>query len=194
MAKMKKARDIKDAWMRSARKFCKDNDLTGELDIIEDMDWPPTWNLSSEDKSKPESRTKRWFRLAVRGNFEKMFIWKRIDTRPEKWDKHWSTWETALCDYLNTPEGSGWQKRNNDPAWVRGLVSPAPLTPSTTPDIPLPVLITLSAGQDAELKNLGLEFGEKPEILAKIWIVERLRQLRQNLAINAEREGTVRSR
>ena len=185
MANKIKASQIDDQYIGAARDFCRACGLEKELDKIEDMDWPPTWHLSKKDPTSPNSRTERQFQHAVRGSFEAMFKKKGIRERPviqqprsggtEIW-KAAPRWEERFREYLGTPEGSNWKERYN-PSWVPPA-RPEPLEHPTTPGIPLPVPITLSAAQYAEFKNLADGFGEKPEVVAKIWILERLRQLR----------------
>jgi hypothetical protein len=153
--KMDKAADSKREYIMNARTFSAKNGLTNESAIIDKMGRPANWGY-------------RQFLEAVRGNFEKLWQSKSINGRPVSW-KSQPRWFTSLDAYLRTSEGGKWLGKV--PYWLSG---PAPVTQSLKSG---GIQISLSTADEAKLQELAGEFGVEPEVLAKLWILERVRQL-----------------
>jgi hypothetical protein len=137
--------------LNDARQFSKERGFQAELNIIEAMTKPQSW---SYDK----------FKYAKRGNYLLMWQWKKVDyslsstTRPR-----WKPYQlNCFQQYIGTAEGQTWKKQHN-PGWL----SPNYVT----------IPIDLAQAQYDKLKKLADEWGVDEKVLAKIWMLERLREL-----------------
>jgi len=146
--------------VKQAEQFSLQRGYVNEVQIINGMTCPLDW--------KPD-----WFRYAKRGNYLLMWRWNKgnsypLDKNPPSdWLNRQVNW---FNKYITQQAGIDWQKTNN-PYWLkRG-------EPTEGQEELRPIIIKLLPDQRTRLEKLADEFGEKPEILAKIWILERLRQL-----------------
>jgi len=99
-------------------------------------------------------------------------------------------WEDFIRDHwqdANKPEGKKscekYEKRATEvfkryPEVEALLKRPKPEELVTPTGKPEPIMISLTPGQKAQLEKLAVEYGTDASTLARIWILERLRQLR----------------
>lgn len=170
MRSREKAGQIGGPRMKAARDFCRHHGLGRESDIIDDMGWPPTWHLPRVGAG---GYTETQFMHAVRASFEAMFDKKHMTTRPRGWWEKQPRWSDRFRDYLCSSEGQRWLDEYKPP-WAPDVVA----TQTISSDIPASVSIGLSGSQYAELGKLAGQLGVASEVLAKIWILGGLHQLR----------------
>jgi len=162
----KKAKNKNTKYLREARAFSQGKGLMGQFQIIDDMDHPNLW------KQKSGLNAYWWFDRAIQGCCIKMWRYNRVYGLPATWGKTKPRWITGFNDYLNTPEGEEWSKRNK-PEW---LVQP---TPSDVGDVHqgqvmASIQISITTQKMGELHKLASEWGIDASSLAQIWILQSL--------------------
>jgi len=169
--KISKAAEKGKKYLNEARGFCQQEGLKNESRMIDDMEWPKNWRLP---KGGNGSKPYWWFDRAIRGNY--ILMWERRGSglpQTKGWKDLPASVETlkdAMHQYLDTPEGREWAK-SNKPDWLE--------LPSAEqqPVAPESIMVSLTREQMAQFEKFTKEWGIEPDTLARIWILERLRQL-----------------
>ncbi|OGN93756.1 MAG: hypothetical protein A2Z75_06600 [Chloroflexi bacterium RBG_13_50_10] len=148
---------------RQAKEFSQKRGYTSEVEVIETMKRPEDWKLRSFDDAK-------------RGNYLLMWRWKGEKNYPSPHQVNRNPsdrWQSGKIEsfhkYLKKPGGIAWQNKHK-PNWLQ------PMTTAPLPEAQL--TIGLPVEQEAQFKRLAGEWGVDTPVLARIWILERLRQLR----------------
>ena len=174
--KAKRARNVEKDYVKQARQFSKENGMTGEMTIIDDMECPSAWNLP---KKGEDGKPYWYFHWAIVGNCLLMWEHKGMSTTPEAWtsrcasDSAKENRKNEFREYLKTAEGKAWQQ-NHQPDWL-------PQSMPTGGKTGLPQVLTLESievclpkNRMEQLHKLANESNSKPEDTARAWIVERL--------------------
>lgn len=155
---------------RQAEKFSVGKDYTNEVNIIKEMKRPENW-------------TAEWFKNAKRGNYLLMWQYKQEESYPEGKNPPGS-WKARQIrkfnEYIKTPHGIDWQNTHK-PSWLpqKAPATPPPTTTAAaTPSGEPAITISLPPERKEQLDKLAGEWEIDASILARIWILERLRQLR----------------
>lgn len=159
-------------WKNESDKICTDNGLDDELRIIDAMSRPATWNLA---RKGPGGQPEWWFRRAVYDCFERLWLTRGINDRPQADipSRKSKGGVVALDEYITEPEGGNWLNKYRPP-WV----SQPPSSPTSPPPLIMtparPLSITLSPEDQTRLDNIARRSGISQSALVQALIAWNL--------------------